>query len=54
MPVYDFKCEECRKQFSMTLSISDRTSAKIKCPKCKSRKVEQQYSAVYTVTSKKS
>ena len=54
MPVYDFKCEDCRKRFTLTLTLSQKSSARIKCPKCDSRKVEQQYSAVYTVTSKKS
>ena len=54
MPVYDFKCGDCNKKFTLTLSITDRTRVKIKCPKCDSRKVEQLYSAVYAVTSKKS
>lgn len=54
MPIYDFKCEECRKKFTLTLSMAERSKARIKCPKCSSRKVEQQYSAVYAVTSKKS
>jgi len=54
MPVYDFKCTECKKRFSLTISIAERSRARIKCPKCSSRKVEQQYSMVYAVTSKKS
>ncbi|HEY3176543.1 MAG TPA: zinc ribbon domain-containing protein [Candidatus Polarisedimenticolia bacterium] len=54
MPIYDFRCEECRKRFSLTLTIAQRSTSRIKCPKCESRKVEQQYSAVYAVTSKKS
>ena len=54
MPIYEFKCEECRKKFSLTLTVTQRSGSKIKCPKCSSRKVEQQYSAVYAVTSRKS
>jgi len=54
MPVYDFKCEDCRKRFSLTMTVQDRTKGRIKCPKCGSRKIEQQYEAVYAVTSKKS
>ncbi len=54
MPVYDFKCVDCKKRFSMTLSVADRSKDRIKCPKCSSKKVEQQYEAVYAVTSKKS
>jgi putative FmdB family regulatory protein len=54
MPVYDFKCVDCKKRFSMTLSVADRSKNRIKCPKCSSKKVEQQYESVYAVTSKKS
>ena len=54
MPVYDYKCADCNKRFALTLTISQKGSTKVKCPKCASRKVEQQYSAVYAVTSKKS
>ncbi|MGH9870666.1 MAG: FmdB family zinc ribbon protein [Candidatus Polarisedimenticolia bacterium] len=54
MPVYDFKCEECKKRFTLTLTIENRSRGRIKCPKCDSRKVEQQYESIYAVTSKKS
>ena len=54
MPVYEFKCADCRKRFTLTLTIGQRSSARVKCVKCGSRNVEQQYSAVYAVTSKKS
>ena len=54
MPVYEFKCGKCNKRFSLTMSVSDRSGRRIKCPKCASVKVDQQYSAVYAVTSRKS
>ena len=54
MPVYDFKCDDCKKRFSLTLTVQDRSRGRIKCPKCGSRKVEQQYESIYAVTSKKS
>ena len=54
MPVYDYKCADCKKRFTLTLTISQKSSTRVKCPKCSSRKVEQQYSSVYAVTSKKS
>lgn len=54
MPSYDFKCADCRKRFSLTLSVAERTRGRLKCPKCGSRKIEQQYSAIYAVTSRKS
>jgi putative FmdB family regulatory protein len=54
MPTYEFRCEACKKRFHLTMSMSQRSTTTIKCPKCNSRKIEQQYSAVYAVTSKKS
>jgi len=54
MPVYDFRCAKCSKKFSVTLTIAEYEKKKIKCPKCGSRKVEQQVAAFYAVTSKKS
>ncbi len=54
MPVYEFRCLKCRKRFSLTMSVSDRSARKIRCPKCGAAHVEQQYSAVYAVTSRKS
>jgi hypothetical protein len=36
------------------MSIAEYEKKKVKCPKCGSRKVEQQPAAFYAVTSKKS
>ncbi|MBI3951312.1 MAG: zinc ribbon domain-containing protein [Acidobacteria bacterium] len=54
MPVYDYRCGKCSKKFSLTMTISDHDKRNVKCPKCGSRKVEQQVAAFYAVTSKKS
>ncbi|MBI4483009.1 MAG: zinc ribbon domain-containing protein [Acidobacteria bacterium] len=54
MPVYDYKCKECGKKFTVTQTLKDYDSKKTKCPKCGSRKVEQLVSAFFAVTSKKS
>ncbi len=54
MPVYDFKCTACGKKFTLTLSFAEHKQAKVKCPKCRSRKVRQQFSSIYTKTSRKS
>jgi len=54
MPNYEFRCENCKKRFSQTLSISEYEKKKPSCPKCKSRNVKQQISSFQTVTSKKS
>ncbi len=32
MPIYDFHCDKCKKNFEIISKISD--SDKVKCPKC--------------------
>jgi putative FmdB family regulatory protein len=54
MPNYDFHCLACKKPFSKTLTLAQYDKGKIDCPHCGSRKVEQQFSAFFAVTSKKS
>jgi putative FmdB family regulatory protein len=54
MPTYDFRCGECGKRYSMTMSISERDSRRIKCPKCGSGKKESVFSSFFAKTSRKS
>lgn len=54
MPRYEFMCEKCKKGFEMTLSISARETAKVRCPTCNSTKVVPQLSRVGIQTSRKS
>jgi putative FmdB family regulatory protein len=54
MPTYDFQCNDCGKEFSEILRISEKDKKKIACPKCKSRKVSQLMSGFTAVTSRKS
>jgi len=54
MPTYEFKCEKCKKRFSLMMTISEYEKKKIRCPKCKSVRVNQQITSFQTITSKKS
>ena len=54
MPTFEFYCEECKKSFSLILSISEYEKEKYNCPKCKGNKLKQQISSFQTITSKKS
>ncbi len=54
MPHYEYLCLACNKKFSQVLSLAEYEKAKVKCPKCGSTKVEQQWAAFYATTSKKS
>jgi putative FmdB family regulatory protein len=54
MPTYDYLCRKCGRRFSKHMLISEHEKAKVTCPKCGSRRVEQQISAFFAQTSKKS
>ena len=54
MPVYEFLCRDCKKEFEIVASISDYDAAKVTCPACGSEKVERRWSTVFAVTSKNS
>jgi len=54
MPRYEYQCSGCGKKFSVVLTVVEHEKAKVKCPKCDSMKVEQQWAAFYATTSKKS
>ena len=54
MPVYEFICHKCEKPFEIVESITDHDPGKVRCPSCKSKKVERRWSRVVAVTSKKS
>lgn len=54
MPVYDYICKDCQKSFELVLTLTEHDKENITCPKCGSKKVEQDAVAYYAVTSKKS
>lgn len=54
MPNYEFVCKDCKKSFSVVLTLQEYKKGHIVCPKCKSKKLEQKPAAFYAVTSKKS
>ncbi|MEI9479422.1 MAG: zinc ribbon domain-containing protein [Deltaproteobacteria bacterium] len=53
MPSYDYRCPECKKKFSVMLTMKQHDARKAKCPKCGGKKVEQQISHFMTKTSRK-
>ncbi len=54
MPVYEYFCEVCHKEFEQILSLHEHDEARIVCPKCGSDKVHQQITMFTAVTGKKS
>jgi putative FmdB family regulatory protein len=54
MPSYEYLCKECKKTFTIIMTLAEYEKGQVTCPKCKSKKVEQQAAAFFAVTSKKS
>jgi putative FmdB family regulatory protein len=53
MPVYDYVCNDCHKPFELVLTLQEHEKD-IKCPKCGSKNVEQEATAFFAVTGRKS
>ncbi len=54
MSQYVYHCQDCDKEFTQHLHISDVEKAEIKCPHCGSKRVGQLVSSFSAVTAKKS
>ena len=54
MPTYQYCCDKCGKKFERSETIAEHEVAKLKCPKCGSKKVSYVPGNVFVVTSKKS
>ncbi len=54
MPSYEYFCKNCKKTFTVVLTLAEYEKAHVACPKCKSKKVEQKPAAFFAVTAKKS
>lgn len=54
MPVYEYICRKCGHSFEQVERIAEHGTKKVRCPKCKSQKVEQLLSLGFVKTSKKS
>ncbi len=51
--MYDFRCSGCKKKFSLTMGIAERSRKRIKCPKCASQKVDPVSSKFFAKPSRK-
>lgn len=54
MPLYEYTCKDCNKDFSKILTLAEHSAGNVKCPECGSSNVEQKPATFYAVTSKKS
>jgi putative FmdB family regulatory protein len=53
MPHYEFHCERCKKDVTLTLSIGERERADYKCPGCGGKKLEPLMGTFFSQTSRK-
>jgi len=54
MAEYEFECHACKKIFPLFMRISERMTAKIRCPGCGSEDVETLMQSFVAKTAKKS
>jgi len=54
MPVYEYCCDNCRRDVSITLSISEHDKAKATCPQCGNTALRPLVSTFFSQTSRKS
>jgi len=54
MPHYEFYCEKCKKEVSMTLTIGERERGEYKCPECNGKKLQPLMGTFFSKTSRKS
>jgi putative FmdB family regulatory protein len=54
MPLYEFRCEKCDKEVSLTLTIGEREGGKVTCPHCGSTDLQPLLATFFSKTSRKS
>jgi len=54
MPVYEYHCNSCGRDFDHVESMQEHERKHPACPSCGSENVEQRFSAFFAKTSKKS
>jgi len=54
MPVYDYVCLDCHKSFETVLTLTEHDQEQVKCPHCGGKNVEQEATAFFASSPKKS
>jgi putative FmdB family regulatory protein len=53
MPLYEYECQDCKKIFTVALSLREHDEGKPACPGCGSKKVGQLISSFIAKTASK-
>ena len=54
MPMYDYKCLGCGKEFLVALSLKEHENKSATCPSCGSKKLDQVITSFVAKTASKS
>lgn len=54
MPLYEFFCEKCQREVSVTMTISERDKGLPPCPQCGGRDLRPLVAPFFSKTSRKS
>jgi putative FmdB family regulatory protein len=54
MPHYEYYCDKCRREVTLTMTMSEHDKGGAACPACGSRELRPLVGTVFTQTSKKS
>ena len=54
MPIYDFQCQKCGKEFDLVLTLEQYEQKQFACPACQAKEVEQLITSTQVITSRKS
>jgi putative FmdB family regulatory protein len=54
MPLYEFFCDTCQREVSVTMTISAREKGDITCPQCGGRALRPLVGTFFSKTSRKS
>ena len=54
MPTYEYRCENCNRNFTLKMSMAEHEDQQVSCPNCQQRKIVPQYATFFPKTTKKS
>jgi putative FmdB family regulatory protein len=54
LPIYEFECRKCGKEFSLTLPVKEYEQKNFACPACQGKDVEPLVTSTNVITSRKS
>ena len=54
MPLYEYYCDKCKREVTLTMTVSEHDKGGAACPGCGNRAMRPQLGTVFTQTSRKS